>query len=72
MMANLDDLLLEERQLNQPGTVDEYPNWRRRMGRSLEDLKDQASPNRSWHPMKRTTRPATRRCQARSITGATT
>ncbi len=38
MMANLDDLLLEERQLNQPGTVDEYPNWRRRPARPLEDL----------------------------------
>jgi 4-alpha-glucanotransferase len=38
MMANLDDLLLEERQLNQPGTVDEYPNWRRRLARPIEDL----------------------------------
>ncbi len=40
MMANLDDLLLEERQLNQPGTVKEYPNWRRRLTRPLEDLTD--------------------------------
>jgi len=37
-MLNLDDLLFEPDQLNLPGTVDEYPNWRRRLGKDIEDL----------------------------------
>ncbi|MCP5366171.1 MAG: 4-alpha-glucanotransferase [Hyphomicrobiales bacterium] len=37
-MLNLDDLLLEEDQLNLPGTVDQYPNWRRRLGVTIEEL----------------------------------
>lgn len=38
MMVNLDDLALEEAQVNLPGTVDQYPNWRRRLGRTLESI----------------------------------
>lgn len=38
LMVNLDDLLCELDQLNLPGTVFEYPNWRRRLSRTVEDL----------------------------------
>lgn len=38
MMVNLDDLALEEAQVNLPGTVDQYPNWRRRLSVPLETL----------------------------------
>lgn len=38
MMVNLDDLALEEAQVNLPGTVDQYPNWRRRLAVPLETL----------------------------------
>lgn len=34
----LDDLTLEERPVNIPGTYDEYPNWRRKLSRDLEQL----------------------------------
>lgn len=37
-MINLDDLLAEEEQLNLPGTVETYPNWRRRLSAPLESL----------------------------------
>ncbi|MFN3077164.1 MAG: 4-alpha-glucanotransferase [Alphaproteobacteria bacterium] len=40
MMANLDDLVVETTQLNLPGTVMEYPNWRRKLSVALESLKD--------------------------------
>ncbi len=35
---NLDDLLEEADQLNLPGTVTEYPNWRRKYSAALEGL----------------------------------
>ncbi len=37
-MNNLDDLLAEKEQLNLPGTVETYPNWRRRLAAPLESL----------------------------------
>lgn len=37
-MVQLDDLIGEEHQVNLPGTVDEYPNWRRRLSMSLEAM----------------------------------
>jgi len=37
MMAQLEDLFLQEEQVNLPGTVNEYPNWRRKMQQCLED-----------------------------------
>ncbi len=37
-MINLDDLAGEKEQLNMPGTVLEYPNWRRRIAPTIEDL----------------------------------
>lgn len=38
MMVNMDDLAGETSQVNVPGTVNEYPNWRRRLSRSIEEL----------------------------------
>jgi 4-alpha-glucanotransferase len=38
MLANLDDLVGEVTQVNVPGTVCEYPNWRRRLSVSLEEM----------------------------------
>jgi len=38
VVINLEDLWLEERPQNVPGTWRERPNWRRRMTRSLDDL----------------------------------
>jgi 4-alpha-glucanotransferase len=37
-MAQLDDISWEPEPVNMPGTCTEYPNWRRRLGLSLEDL----------------------------------
>jgi len=37
MMVQLEDLLAQTRQVNVPGTVDEYPNWRGRLTLNLED-----------------------------------
>jgi 4-alpha-glucanotransferase len=41
MMVNLDDLLLEPLPINQPGTPDQRPNWRRRIATALELLSQQ-------------------------------
>jgi 4-alpha-glucanotransferase len=38
LMVQIDDLTGEEEQLNLPGTIDEYPNWRRRVAVPVEDL----------------------------------
>jgi 4-alpha-glucanotransferase len=38
LMVQIDDLTGEEEQLNLPGTIDEYPNWRRRISAPVEDL----------------------------------
>ena len=37
VMVALEDLLLQERQVNMPGTTDEHPNWRVRYARDLGD-----------------------------------
>ena len=39
-MVQLDDLTAEREQVNLPGTVDQYPNWRRKLSLSLEELAD--------------------------------
>ena len=36
-LAQLDDLMGEADQINVPGTVDEYPNWRRKLSLDLDD-----------------------------------
>lgn len=38
VLVNLEDLWLEERPQNVPGTSDERPNWRRRAARDLESI----------------------------------
>ncbi|MBF0354151.1 MAG: 4-alpha-glucanotransferase [Alphaproteobacteria bacterium] len=37
MMAQVEDLILQEEPMNLPGTVAEHPNWRRRYARSIDD-----------------------------------
>jgi 4-alpha-glucanotransferase len=38
LIVQLDDLTNEVHQVNLPGSITEYPNWRRRLGRSLEEM----------------------------------
>ncbi|MHA2939690.1 4-alpha-glucanotransferase [Vibrio sp. RC27] len=38
MSLQLEDLLEMDKPVNIPGTVDEYPNWRRKLNTTLEDL----------------------------------
>lgn len=38
MLFQLDDLMLEEKPVNIPGTWREYPNWRRKLKRNLANL----------------------------------
>ena len=40
-MVQLEDLLLQTRQVNLPGTIVEYPNWRCRLSVDLEDWHEQ-------------------------------
>ena len=37
-MAQLDDLTNEKRQVNLPGNIKDYPNWRIRLSRSLKEI----------------------------------
>jgi len=41
LMVQLEDLLSQTRQMNLPGTIDEYPNWRVKLSAKLEDWRDQ-------------------------------
>ena len=45
MTLNQEDLTKETEQQNMPGTVDQYPNWRRKMKYSIEDLWRQDAMN---------------------------
>jgi (1->4)-alpha-D-glucan 1-alpha-D-glucosylmutase len=38
MFVQIEDLALERDQTNLPGTVDIYPNWRRKLSRSIDDI----------------------------------
>jgi len=38
LLVNLEDLWLERRPQNTPGTADERPNWRRKLKRSVEEI----------------------------------
>lgn len=38
--VQLEDLLFSKEQMNLPGTVDEHPNWRTKLSRSLEQIRD--------------------------------
>src|SRR5262249_27680798 len=42
LVISIEDLLGEKEQTNIPGTIDEHPNWRRRLPVAVEDLKHQA------------------------------
>jgi 4-alpha-glucanotransferase len=37
MMVQLEDLLGQKQQINLPGTIDEYPNWRYKIPFDIED-----------------------------------
>jgi flagellin-specific chaperone FliS len=39
MLVQLEDLVGETEQANLPGTTDAHPNWRRRLARTLEEIK---------------------------------
>lgn len=38
VLANLEDLIGTRLQTNLPGTVDQHPNWCRKLGATVEDL----------------------------------
>jgi 4-alpha-glucanotransferase len=42
MLVQVDDLTEEQDQINVPGTVDERPNWRRRLSRRVDELASSA------------------------------
>ena len=42
MMVQLEDILLQSEQMNVPGTIDEYPNWRHKIAIDLEDWLEQS------------------------------
>ena len=54
VVLNQEDLFLEMNQQNLPGTTDQYPNWKRKMRYSLEDLaqnpeaRERADRYRDW------------------------
>lgn len=39
-MVQLDDLSSEVEQVNLPGSADEYPNWRRKLSMTIEQMAD--------------------------------
>ena len=43
MMVQLEDLLGQKHAINVPGTVDQHPNWRRKLPLSIEDWLDQGN-----------------------------
>lgn len=38
MLVQLEDVVGESEQANLPGTIDEHPNWRRHLSRTIEDI----------------------------------
>jgi 4-alpha-glucanotransferase len=46
VIVALEDVLGMTDQINIPGTIDQYPNWRKRMALSLEELKADQTLNR--------------------------
>lgn len=38
LLVQIDDLMQENEQINLPGTVDERPNWRRKLSKQVEEL----------------------------------
>ncbi len=48
LLVQLEDLTEQLDQVNLPGTVQEYPNWRRRLPYSIEELAKRLSGDLSW------------------------
>ena len=46
MLVQIEDVVGEREQANLPGTTDAHPNWRRRLGRTLEEIVDGAELRR--------------------------
>ncbi len=64
VLVNIEDLWLETRWQNIPGTEDEHPNWRRRLRYSLEELRGDAKLEgllRRFDAMRRGKMPEARR-----------
>ena len=38
VLANVEDVLGQCAQTNVPGTVDQHPNWSRKLGRTVEEM----------------------------------
>ncbi|MGH7065207.1 MAG: 4-alpha-glucanotransferase, partial [Stellaceae bacterium] len=47
MLLQLEDLVGESEQANLPGTTDGHPNWRRRLGRTLDEIAGSAALRRT-------------------------
>src|SRR5688572_3408530 len=58
VLVTLEDLWLEERPQNVPGTSTERPNWQRRSRRTLDDIVRSDAVNRSLHDVERRRRDA--------------
>jgi (1->4)-alpha-D-glucan 1-alpha-D-glucosylmutase len=41
-LVQAEDMLAQADQVNQPGTVDEHPNWRRKLALGIEDWRGDA------------------------------
>ncbi|BAU48063.1 4-alpha-glucanotransferase [Sulfurifustis variabilis] len=52
MMLQLEDALGELRQANLPGTVEEHPNWRRKLALDLDDLFEDARVERLFDALR--------------------
>ncbi|AWK89952.1 4-alpha-glucanotransferase [Azospirillum thermophilum] len=52
VMAQIEDALQEVEQANLPGTVDEHPNWRRRLSVTVEQLAEDPEVQRILAPLK--------------------
>ncbi|HEX5479498.1 MAG TPA: 4-alpha-glucanotransferase [Dehalococcoidia bacterium] len=53
VIANTEDLWLETEPQNRPGTSTEYPNWRRRFAKSIEEMREDAGVERTTSALAR-------------------
>ncbi len=61
MLLQLEDLVGESEQANLPGTTDGHPNWRRRLGRTLDEIAGSAALRRTAQLIERARRRSARR-----------
>jgi (1->4)-alpha-D-glucan 1-alpha-D-glucosylmutase len=66
VMAQIEDLIGAIEPVNVPGTVDEHPNWRRKLPRTLRDIFDDATVRKRLEVL-RDERPRRRRRQPADI-----